>query len=53
MLTISQDIEGSAAALKHLAVVYTWTDELELAFKTLRALIKVPCGIYLSWRFEA
>jgi tetratricopeptide (TPR) repeat protein len=45
MLTISQDIAGSPAALKNLAVIYTWTDELELAFETLRALTKVPCGI--------
>jgi hypothetical protein len=43
---ISQDIAGSPAALTNLAVVYTWTDELELAFEKLRALTKVPCGIY-------
>jgi hypothetical protein len=45
ILTISQDIAGSPA-LKNLAVVYTWTDELDLAFETLRALTKVACGTY-------
>ena len=46
MLTISQDVAGSPAALKNLAVVYTWTDETELAFETLNSVAKVPAGIY-------
>ena len=46
MLTISQDVAGSPAALKNLAVVYTWTDETELALETLNSLAKVPAGIY-------
>ena len=46
MLIISQDAAGSPATLKNLAAVYTWTDELDLAFETLRGLTKVPCGIY-------
>jgi hypothetical protein len=32
--------------LKNLALVYAWTDELDLAFETLRSLTKVPSGIY-------
>jgi transcription termination factor Rho len=46
MLLISQDIAGGPAALKNLAVVYTWTDETELAFETLNSVAKVPAGIY-------
>jgi TolB-like protein/Flp pilus assembly protein TadD len=46
MLTISHDIAGSPAALKNLAVVYTWTDETDLAFETLSSVAKVPAGIY-------
>ena len=46
MLTISQDKAGRPAALKNLAVVYTWTDETELALETLNSLAKVPAGIY-------
>jgi hypothetical protein len=46
MLLISQDKAGSPAGLKNLAVVYSWTDELDLAFETLRTLTKVQCGIY-------
>jgi hypothetical protein len=46
MLLISRDAAGSPAALKNLAVVYTWTDETELAFETLNSVAKVPAGIY-------
>jgi hypothetical protein len=46
MLTVLQDAAGSPAALKNLAVVYTWTDETELAFETLSSIAKVPAGIY-------
>ena len=46
MLPISQDAVGGPAMLKNLAVVYTWTNELHLAFETLRSLTKVPSGIY-------
>ena len=46
ILVILQDAASSPAALKNLAVVYTWTDELDLAFETLSSLTKVPCGLY-------
>jgi serine/threonine protein kinase/Tfp pilus assembly protein PilF len=46
MLPISQDAVGGPGVLKNLAVVYTWIDELDLAFETLRSQTKVPNGIY-------
>ena len=46
MLPISQDAVGGPAVLKNLAVVYTWTDEPQRAFETLRYLTKVPSGVY-------
>ena len=30
----------------NLAVVYSWTNELDLAFSTLEPLVKMPSGIY-------
>jgi hypothetical protein len=30
----------------NLAIVYTWTNELDLAFETLSSLTKTPFGIY-------
>jgi len=46
MLPISKDaVDGPLIAI-NLAVVYAWTDELDLAFETLGHLTKTPSGIY-------
>jgi serine/threonine protein kinase/Tfp pilus assembly protein PilF len=45
MLPISRDaLDGPDVAL-NLALVYAWTDELDLAFETLDPLTKIPAGI--------
>jgi len=46
MLPISQDaVDGPGMAVQ-LAVVYAWTNELDLAFEVLDTLTKTPSGIY-------
>jgi TolB-like protein len=46
MLPISKDaVEGPYVAV-NLAIVYAWTNELDLAFETLASLTKTPNGIY-------
>jgi TIR domain len=46
LLPISKDaLEGPFMEM-NLAVVYTWTNELDLAFAKLRSLTKVPNGIF-------
>jgi hypothetical protein len=37
----------------NLAVVYAWTDELDLAFETLTPLVKVPNNFYGPLKREA
>jgi hypothetical protein len=46
MLPISKDaVDGPPIALNQ-AAVYTWTNELDLAFQTLNRLAKTPNGLY-------
>lgn len=46
MLPISKDaVEGPDIAV-NLAIVYAWTNELDLAFEILASLTKTPNGIY-------
>jgi TolB-like protein/Tfp pilus assembly protein PilF len=46
MLPTSQDAVDGPGILMNLAVVYTWTEELDLAFEKLGPLTKTPNGIY-------
>jgi hypothetical protein len=46
MLPISKDAVNGPPIVVNLAVVYAWTNELDLAFDTLRPLTKTPYGIY-------
>ena len=46
MLPVSKDAVDGPGLLINLAVVYAWTNELDLAFVTLGPLTKMPFGIY-------
>jgi serine/threonine protein kinase/Tfp pilus assembly protein PilF len=46
MLPVSRDAIDGPRILANLALVYAWTDELNLAFITLSPLTKMPNGIY-------
>ena len=46
MLPISKDAVDAPGLMINLAVVYTWLNELDLAFETLAPLTKTPNGIY-------
>jgi hypothetical protein len=46
MLPVTKDALAGPLILLNLAVVYTWTGELDLAFATLEPLSKMPFGIY-------
>jgi TolB-like protein len=46
MLPISKDALHGPGILINLAVVYAWTNELDVAFATLDSLTKTPRGIY-------
>jgi serine/threonine protein kinase len=46
MLPISRDAVDGPDMIVNLAVVYAWTNELDLAFETLSPLTKVPYGIF-------
>jgi serine/threonine protein kinase/tetratricopeptide (TPR) repeat protein len=46
MLPVSKDALHGPNILANLAVVYAWTNELNLAFITLSPLTKMPNGIY-------
>jgi hypothetical protein len=46
MLPISKDALEGPDILRDLAIVYAWTNELDLAFETLGSLTKTPNGIY-------
>jgi hypothetical protein len=46
MLPVSKDAKDGPPILMNLAVVYSWTNELDLAFTTLGPLTKMPSGIY-------
>jgi hypothetical protein len=46
MSPISKDAVAGTLIELNLAVVYTWTNELDLAFETLNSLAKIPVGLY-------
>jgi len=46
MLPVSKDALTGPEVSLNLAVVYAWTGELDLAFKTLSPLAKIPNGLY-------
>jgi serine/threonine protein kinase/tetratricopeptide (TPR) repeat protein len=46
MLPISKDAVDGPQLMEHLAVVYAWTNECDLAFQVLDPLAKTPNGIY-------
>ncbi len=46
LLPISKDALQGPRILINLAVVYAWTNELDLAFAILDSLTKTPLGIY-------
>lgn len=45
ILPVSKDAVSGPGVLINLAVVYAWTDEVNLAFQTLGSLTKMPAGI--------
>jgi hypothetical protein len=45
MMPISKDAIEGMRVLKNLALVYAWTDELDLAFETLVSLKKTPTSL--------
>jgi TolB-like protein/Tfp pilus assembly protein PilF len=46
MLPISKDAIDGPNVQINLAVVYAWTNELDIAFETLDSLARIPNGIY-------
>ena len=46
LLPISKDALDGPGILQNLAVVYAWTNELDLTFEKLSSLTKVPNGIF-------
>jgi TolB-like protein/tetratricopeptide (TPR) repeat protein len=46
LLPISKDAVYGRSIEVNLAVVYSWTDELDLAFEKVSSLAKVPYGIF-------
>jgi len=46
LFPISNDALRGPRTLVNLAVVYAWTNELDLAFATLDSVTKTPFGIY-------
>jgi TolB-like protein/Flp pilus assembly protein TadD len=51
MLPISKDAVDGPGIEMNLAVVYAWTNELDLAFETLAPLTKTPSGVYYgNWK---
>jgi tetratricopeptide (TPR) repeat protein len=46
LLPISKDALAGPAMEMNLAVVYAWTNELDLAFEKLNSLTKIPNGIF-------
>ena len=45
ILPISDDALAGAGLITNLAIVYAWTDELDLAFATLERAAKTPAAI--------
>ena len=53
ILPVSKDAIDGPSMLINLALVYAWTNELDLAFETLNPLTKMPVGLYLGFlKFE-
>jgi serine/threonine protein kinase/tetratricopeptide (TPR) repeat protein len=46
LLPFSEDAVDGPPLLINLAVVYAWTNELDLAFETLEPLAKIPSGVF-------
>jgi len=46
MFPVSKDAVDGPGIVVNLALVYAWSNELDLAFETLIPLTKTPCGIY-------
>jgi hypothetical protein len=46
MLPIAKDAVAGPSILLNLAIVYTWTNELNAAFEILNSLAKTPNGLY-------
>jgi TolB-like protein len=46
VLPISRDAWSGVGIAANLAVVYAWTDELDLSFETLAPMTKMPFGIH-------
>jgi hypothetical protein len=46
MLPTSEDAVDGPPLLINLAVVYVWTNELNLDFETLEPLVKIPSGVF-------
>ena len=48
MLPVAKDVIAGAAPLKNLAMVYSWSEDLDQAFDLLSSLSKMPFGIYYA-----
>jgi TolB-like protein/Tfp pilus assembly protein PilF len=46
LLPISEDAVAGPNQVVNLAVVYAWSNEVDLAFETLTPLIKIPSGVF-------
>ena len=46
MLPPADDAVDGPPLLINLAVVYAWSNELDLAFETLEPLVKMPSGVF-------
>jgi TolB-like protein/Flp pilus assembly protein TadD len=46
ILPMEKDAMDGPGVLANLAVVYAWTDQLDMAFEQLEVLTKIPLGIY-------
>jgi hypothetical protein len=48
MLPVAKDAVAGPLPLKNLAVVYTWSEDLDQAFAILSSLSKMPFGIFYA-----
>jgi serine/threonine protein kinase/tetratricopeptide (TPR) repeat protein len=46
LMPISKDALNGPAVQLNLAVIYAWTNEVDLAFETLSPLTKIPAGLF-------
>jgi tetratricopeptide (TPR) repeat protein len=49
MLPISKDAMIGPLLVKHLALIYTWADEGNLAFEQINTLVKIPNNGFLNY----